>query len=145
MFKNRERIKELEAQVKALIAENAKLGGIMSSKHKEISSLKTRVSNKGMELHSLRKQIDEKTAKLQVENKNNTDLKAKLRDQNSADILLNAFKAVGVIREEEPDAEPMPLTGYQNIHDQLMSDKRGLGSIAQQYTPVVGGAFGSIF
>jgi len=59
--------------------------------------------------------------------KKNKELKEQLREQNEADILLNAFKAVGIIREEKE--KPVD---YIAEHNRLAGSLRNLGMGAQQ-------------
>ena len=93
--------------------------------HHEISELNKEVSEFEHETLTIKDDLSIAEKKLETLVKETDEqLKeylAKIRDQTEADILLNALKAVGIIRD--PDKN----TNHQDQHQSLMSDLNTLG------------------
>jgi predicted RNase H-like nuclease (RuvC/YqgF family) len=113
----------------------------MMKKKKKIIELEAKIEN----LEASQKALNDKIGDLQ---KRNDELQVKLskasnlvREQTEADILLNALKAVGIIREEKK-------CNYIANHNALLSQAQGFGGAFPQgnrhdsFLRSLGGMFG---
>lgn len=93
----------------------------------ELSKAKTDLERAEKQLHLLKKDLVERdrvASELESTKKELAEVKKMVRSQIEADILVNAFKAVGIIREEKKE----PTQHYFNQQALLQNQLRGLYS-----------------
>ena len=100
----------LKAQVKELQSRNIELSNLLDKAHQDNQSLLDRIERRGEIMTANEKEISSLK-------KDRDKYKVLTREQTEADILLNALKAVGIIKPEKKE-------DYFRRQDQLMNRLR---------------------